>query len=218
MWNNCKVILLASKEKSRKDDLVIVLNRLGIHISNVEPSFHNKQHLYIISEDEIKEGNWQVNMYTKLVSQATELSINGGEEGKYKKIIATTDKSLLIRKDKGLFKVGEYNSLPQISQQFIEQYITEYNKGNIISHVLVEYEEQIPEGITFGLHGNDEPPTEIILKINQHNTINIKIVKDSFSITEVRKIAMDCMMYGYNGLPRDLTPVQGMNKWLEENL
>ena len=42
--------------------------------------------------------------------------------------------------------------------------------------------------------------------------------KDYKSKEEVVKIAMDCMMYGYNGLPNNLTPIQGMNKWIEENL
>ena len=49
-------------------------------------------------------------------------------------------------------------------------------------------------------------------------SITIKKVKDSYSREEVLKIAMDCMMYGYNGLPNNLTPIQGMNKWIEENL
>ena len=41
---------------------------------------------------------------------------------------------------------------------------------------------------------------------------------DCKSKEEVVKIAMDCIMYGYNGLPNNLTPIQGMNKWIEENL
>ena len=42
--------------------------------------------------------------------------------------------------------------------------------------------------------------------------------KDYKSKEEVIKIAMDCIMYGYNGLPNNLTPMQGMKKWIEENL
>ena len=42
--------------------------------------------------------------------------------------------------------------------------------------------------------------------------------KDCKSKKEVVKIAMNCMMYRYNGLPNNLTPMQGMNKWIEENL
>ena len=45
-----------------------------------------------------------------------------------------------------------------------------------------------------------------------------KKAKDSWDREEVVKIAMDCMMYGYNGLPNNLTHMQRMNKWIEENL
>jgi hypothetical protein len=34
---------------------------------------------------------------------------------------------------------------------------------------VAEMEEQIPEGFTFGLHGNDEPPTEWVLKTTTIN-------------------------------------------------
>ena len=40
--------------------------------------------------------------------------------------------------------------------------------------------------------------------------------KDYKSKEEVVKIAMDCMIYGYNGLPNNLTPIQGMNNGLKK--
>ena len=52
------------------------------------------------------------------------------------KIIATTDISL----------VKEYN-LPEPSQSFIQKYIEEYNRGNIITDVLVEYEIKSNAGL-----------------------------------------------------------------------
>ena len=54
-------------------------------------------------------------------------------------------------------------------------------------------------------------------KAEQINNKNEKF-KDYKSKEEVVKIAIDCMMYAYNGLPNNLTPMQGMNKWIEENL
>ena len=85
------------------------------------------QHLYIISDDEIKENN--THFYNPHSGQ---LHISGNHtdyiainKNGCKKIIATTDVSL---------------GLPQPSQQFIEKYIEEYNKDNIITDVLVEYE------------------------------------------------------------------------------
>ena len=64
----------------------------------------------------------------------------------YREVLATTDKSLEISNNL------DYNQLlpnrkdfrfylPQPSQQFIQKYIEEYNKGREIKEVLVEYEE-----------------------------------------------------------------------------
>ena len=60
-----------------------------------------------------------------------------------KKVIATTDTSLkqFIYTTMVIDEGDIYQSLPQPSQQFIEKYIEEYNKGNIIIDVLVEYEQ-----------------------------------------------------------------------------
>lgn len=66
-----------------------------------------------------------------------------------KKIIATTDESLYFKDTNKNPKqyMGSYISmslgenLPQPSQQFIQKYIGEYNKGNIITDVLVEYND-----------------------------------------------------------------------------
>ena len=115
------------------------------------------QNLYIISDDEIKEGDWVYDDYKKCLLQAIDkanTTFFNMSLHKYKKIIATTDTSL----DKYIWKQTNkkskpYNvqqniettkkvfiSLPQPSQQFIEKYIEEYNRGNIISDVLVEYD------------------------------------------------------------------------------
>ena len=78
------------------------------------------------------------------------------------KIIATTDISL----------VKEYN-LPQPSQQFIQKYIEEYNKGNIITDVLVEYESDFNSCFCTKdiCNGNNCPKK---LKVNpKDNSLNI---------------------------------------------
>lgn len=235
MYKQCKVVMLATDIKSRKNDLVLTSYALGIHISNIEPSFHNKQHLYIISDEEIKEGDFVVSTFDKWKNEGLLKPVIGQnikiekesylieynedsskitgekqslwEKGYSKKIIATTDKSLVIKYD-GKTSISENWSgklLPQISQQFIEQYITEYNKGNIISDVLVEYEYFVEEGeleilndkyeifypkkgsMSFGNLSEIDKDNDIkkILQINPDNTINIKTVKDSFSRDEV---------------------------------
>ena len=85
------------------------------------------------------------------------------------KIIATTDISL----------VKEYN-LPQPSQQFIQKYIEEYNKGNIITDVLVEYEYLLDDRAVLPYWN---------LKVNtKDNTITIKKLKETYNKEELCQI------------------------------
>ena len=110
------------------------------------------------------------------------------------KIIATTDISL----------VKEYN-LPEPSQSFIQKYIEEYNRGNIITDVLVEY-GIIYEGRSYDLYNPDK------LKVNlKNNTITIKKVKDSWNREEILNDIEQAIIQGLDiGQYRD--------KWIKENL
>jgi hypothetical protein len=109
------------------------------------------QHLYITTDEEIKEGDWYI---------ATIISHNGqeikplqwsvgdkpcSEQPLGRKIISTTDPKLTIKQDNGVRDINwRINSikeikLPQIHQSFIE----EYCKAGGIDEVLVEHEEYI---------------------------------------------------------------------------
>ena len=90
------------------------------------------QHLYFLSDEEIKEGDWVLtpnNEIKKFGQVGTYLS-------KDKKIIATTDKSIC-----DAYKTNwELKAIPQPSESFIEAFIEAYNKGQQIKRVLMEYE------------------------------------------------------------------------------
>nr|DAI89531.1 MAG TPA: hypothetical protein [Caudoviricetes sp.] len=169
--------------------------------------------------------NWNIN-------QCIFKHVKGGNCTQCKKIIATTDTSLFIevvnqcdgckskipldeyihRNEKGVGiacskdKYRDY--LPQPSQQFIEKYIEEYNKGDVIKDVLVEYELRINHD------GRINSNTKIWreLKVNpENNTITIKKLKDSWSRKEIIKLIDNytiCM---------DGTESYKL-KWIEENL
>ena len=153
--------------------------------------YFEAQHLYIISDDEIKENN--THFYNPHSGQ---LHISGNHtdyiainKNGCKKIIATTDVSL---------------GLPQPSQQFIQKYVDEYNKGNIITNVLVEY--------NYFLDDNGILPYWN-LKVNpKDNTITIKKVKDSYTREEVENLIYSAMT------DRCYTTVAEWKKWIEENL
>ncbi len=231
MWNKAKCILLETKENS---GLLLGLSKFGRLISyDTECTNPNndvysvKQHLYIINDDVIKEGDWCYiknrvdGEFIDKVSKTTDKGIwtqNDNYYYPYKVDSNTICKKIIATTDKGLFKVGEYNPLPQIPQSFIEQYITEYNKGSIISNVLVECED-----IHLLPFNDGRLPIwrkELPLKLT-NNTINIKTVKDSFSREEyeigLRKAfqagAMHCATEG-----KIYGQSIGVDKFIEQNL
>ena len=192
-------------------------NSCAITIPNVDIFKH--QHLYIILDDEIKLFDWVYNNKENIVERITSKTklIFVLEENKenqtFKKIIATTDTSLEPRNlygNSGLFKT----ILPQPSQQFIQKFVEEYNKGNIIEDVLVEYgKEYVDEKDAYGYNK---------LKINpKNNTITIKKAKDSWTREEVIELCRQAFIDGtYAGGfgPNEKTIDSETEKWIEENL
>ena len=93
-------------------------------------------HLYIISDDEIKKGDWKLDIF--MDNPKPILADKNYSSVFTRKIIATTDTSLKTPLE--YYGLNDVAQLPQPSQ-FITKYIEEYNKGNVITDVLVEYEQ-----------------------------------------------------------------------------
>lgn len=149
----------------------------------------------------------------------------------YREVLATTDESLYYKDTSKNPKqyMGSYMSmslgenLPQPSQQFIQKYIEEYNRGNVITDVLIEY-ELISNEEYFGNTVNpddDVPYFDEKLKINpKDNTIIIKIAKDSWSREEVIEFGNKVKEYCKNGWKEETLHrvFFEWDKWVEENL
>ena len=165
------------------------------------------QHLYILSDDEIKEGDWYLCTRNNLAFPASKFHKQLPTD---RKIIATTDKFLKIecqgcrfhRNSNDVIYTCSCQQLPQPSQAFIEKYIEEYNKGNVIEEVMVEYEFPPFAGI-------EMLPQQ--LKISKDNTITIRRIKDSWSKEEI----LDKIKELSN---QSFTTWKERFDWLEENL
>jgi len=159
------------------------------------------QHIYITSDEEIKEGDWYCSP-TGIVSQH-----NGTEKlpDGWKKIIATTDKSLKINLLEGIKHAPEnWRELPQIPQSFIEYFVDQYNKGNIITEVMVEYELG---NISESYFDGEKEKLPLHLKINPDNTINIKPSKDSWNIKELSGILSIYKQYIFSKTGREIEEI-----------
>lgn len=185
-----------------KDSLILPLT--GAEARRMQASGYQTNHLYILSEDEIKEGDWFVkirgfngkpSLYKeKKAAFLNSEWLNSSDVNDCFKVIASTDQSL---------------ELPEPSKAFIEKYVDLYNKGQQIEEVNVEY-ELVGHSTTLGIE-NWEP------KVSSDNTITIRKIKDSYTRDEVVEL--------FDKLNQDLQteynvdcPYSVIEHWLKENL
>lgn len=167
------------------------------------------QHLYILSNESIKEGDWYIDDANNVRLSVTSDEDYWSKRPEYKKVISITDTSL---------------NLPQPSQAFIQKYVERYNADDPITYVMVEY--QYPEMIKISSHllltGSDEEKQEmeaqLNLKVNpKDNIITIRSVKDTWNKEEVIKILKDSFISSIESEEKcDLTWT--LDKWIDENL
>jgi hypothetical protein len=148
----CNVVMLATQNPSEG---VCWLNnnmpksRLENYPPRLESFGWVGQHFYLTDDSEIKEGDWNVHKFKTFDGVIDTIVTNkifiGGDYGTIskKKIIAATDKLRV-----GAFMGFEPDSgidcsdfIPQPKTESVLELIKSYNKGKIITQVLVECEE-----------------------------------------------------------------------------
>lgn len=190
-------------------------------------------HLYITSDTEIKEdftghaiATVRENTKPKLnylveviAAEKNQCYCKGDHKFSYKyysvkPIIAATDTSLVIGWDykNDIPNGDDYNKfLPQPTKEFIQKFVEEYNRDNIITDVMVEYVGKIHNQFS----GANAQWIEYIIKISSDNTINIKPVKNTYSREEVIELLHRVAIYGASTI---FITKDDINKWIENNL
>ena len=184
MLKKCKIVMLPTNQKTKylmvysdveKTKGKLILNGLK------NDEYKEYQNIYIISDNKIKEGDYCYSYkMNKIVKSTCDVSREANKNiGFWEKVIATTDKTL---------SQTNRTEIPQPSKQFIEKYIEEYNKSNIITDVLVEYESDFNSCFCTKdiCNGNNCPKK---LNINpKDNTITIKKVKEVYTKEELCQV------------------------------
>lgn len=211
----CQVVLLPTKKDSPISYEVdwLRLKFIGdLNNGYLNTSTQQNFHLYILSDDKPIAGDW-IYWNGKIVK-----AIDTVYTKSTKKIIATTDQTLEMKKDVvGGFETGI--AFPQPSPSFIQKYIESYNNGKPIEKVMVEYLKHFDEDWS-EISGAFEIEYET-LKINsKDNTIFISNIKDSWSKEELKEIFVDLVdaVLINATKPTTLTNPENLNKWIEENL
>jgi hypothetical protein len=152
MYKRCKVVILHANQKAGVIWLTNNNQLIHTHVSGGYKDEYIPIHLYILSDEDIVEGDWCINSYDNQVWQYMKVPCPmpyWGNKSTLRKIIATTDTSLFINKHIGYTYTNGKNeafahtNLPQPSSAFITKFIKQYNKGNIITHIMVKYDEQL---------------------------------------------------------------------------
>lgn len=226
-FKKCPVVMLPTNEKAQ---IIFVKHAQGKNVDKLRiPAAGGEyrrllsygfepQHLYFLSDDEIKEGDYFI--YPELKEKDVWLCRGSIPNVGAKKIIATTDSSIACIKDtlsipqrRGL--TNHYPTekwvLPQPSQSFIKKFVEEYNKGNIITEVMVEYNS--PE-----ICENPLDSKFASLKVNpKDNTITIRKVKNSWNKEEVIK-SIKNFAEKFVANTNTAYKQKEINEWIEENL
>jgi hypothetical protein len=148
--------------------------------------------LYIVSNDKVNDFDW---VYDKGNNRVIQLQISKDTNiSNYVKVIASNDPQL--------------KNLPIINNDFINEYVNEYNQNNKLETVLVKYEK--------GLNGERcnmeffERPT-----INKKdNSITIKRIKENYSKEEVKDLILKFATKVFS----EKFEILDINNWIEENL
>lgn len=210
MLKKAKVVMLPTE----KSNLLLSnqTNKLRL-FSNAPNSTFNVvtcQHLYILSDDKIPYNpNGGTNgiflCLDELNHPEDAIVKNVGNCGGCRAIIASTDESL---------------GLPKVSEGFIKKFIEKYNAGIPITHVMVEYVEKAIYDETWKeenweqdyIKYGHEAPKILVPKVDSHNTITIKAVKDSFTLEELESISTKFAQAVLDDTIGTLT----FNKWFEK--
>jgi hypothetical protein len=133
------VLLLPTNKKSELficNNILSFTNKHQNILAGVKNYPVTYQHLYIVDDSEIKEGDWvyKLDCNPKIFKW---INTSNTWYKDAKKIIATTDKLTYKYNELGNELKVDY-FLPKPSQQFIEKYIEQYNKGNIITDLIVD--------------------------------------------------------------------------------
>ena len=224
MEKTVKVVMLATEKASNiyKDGY----NELHL-FSTYDTLQSHKQHLYLISDDEIKEGDWAIHPSKGVYQAIRELDELSGS----KKIIATTDTSLHcpLPKDADLAMgtsfiydkregYDEYRMLvPQIPESFIWVYIKAYNEGKPITEVAVEIIDVGEEG-WHGSNKDGEPVWNEKLIVKTSNNEVIICPQKMYTRGEVIALCNNAFLAGVSWYEGASKKAPNREQWISDNL
>lgn len=210
MKKTFKVVMLPTEKPSK---IGLLNDRLYLFNGKLEDKYpsgsYKNINLYIISDDEIKEGDWVLNKEINEIYQRKHYN-NGKSKlsEQEKKIVATTDKSLDVT-DHRVSPVPNFCDMPQLPESFTQAYIKAYNEGKPITEVDLEIEYFIT--VPQGNYSKEDYGYQI--KTRPNNTVIIHQSK-MYSRDEVLILVASYAIDNHQISKEDVK----LNKWIQDNL
>lgn len=231
-----KTVVMVSTEKtatvnqivSRKSD-----NRLAIvnvlTVGDPDRYLHTTQHLYILSDEEVKHEDWYIVELFKITGESDGLHleqckkledvwvnnfdvVQTRHKDNCKKVIATTNPDLWYNENKlegkmNLVKV----TIPKLGLDFVERFVKEWEKGNKIEKVMLEYE--IDDTLS------DEHYTGMKLKIRSNGSVIISPIEEKkYSKYHINMAIREAIMYPEKFMTGIVHDDKKSLAWVEQEL
>ncbi len=217
MWKKCNLILIATEDSSclmiDENGQLLFSKNFGFHEFNPKNNFRhiNRKQLYIVSDEEIKEGDYVI-PNDKDYQSVWEYKPTPcpmpywGCNNNCKKVIASSKELKIYNGEEEISHMSIYRNIFLIPYEFIKQYVEEYNKGNKIEEIFVEYDSIISDEIKIDYRSYK-------LKVDLNNTITIKTIKDNWNIEEITNLFLKFLKEENSGIRESY-----IKKWIKENL
>lgn len=213
-----QVIMLPTEKESRitslrKNRIEFLLELHDFPMIRQKPL--HSYHLYILSSEEIKEGDWYYNSSSKTIHQSNGIEIFDYRKDKQVnwKIIASTNSEL---KEENV--LCNDIPLPRPSDDFLKDFVKAQGKG--FDKVLVEYEKYCKD-ISCGknscyLTGKCEN-LSIKIKISPDNTVTIRSLQEE-KTSWSREELIDRMKLAFDIGKNTSDDLFDRNNWIKQNL
>ncbi len=231
-------------EKAEDGALILYLEKNEEEIRLNKGQFNNNgkwvgEHLYITSADELKTGDW---IYSVLYGIGKiDRDYGGNDKPLIAKFLNSTTQQMYERN--GIWQKGQYedvsahnckkiiattnpdlinNEVGKIRENFLENvFIPQYNKGNIIDEVMVEFDKywNVDEDFSFKTL-SDDSKSKLSPKLRADGTIIIHKKKDVFTLDDIK----NAIRFGFV-LGEELEPSfykdhdlfkERMEQWIDE--
>jgi hypothetical protein len=180
---NCQVIMISTKELARKGSLALNKDINDLFIAKLDCVIHKQQHLYFVSDNKIKEGDYGIvfaegiddigrGYYVFKHDGSNLAKLNSICKGS-KKIEASTDKLYLTSSE---FKDPKEWYVPNIPKEFIKEYVESKGKIKEVTIKLdLIHADRAPNGFETFISVNDN--NDIVIIFNEKIYTRDEVIK-----------------------------------------